>query len=77
MRAKNDILLSIICAQGETLRTIENEIAAEEDSFKQKCRGDYINLTIVKSFFSRLRITMQKCRGAIAIFTDEYKRKAR
>ena len=39
MRSRQNILMSIIRAQGATLSGIEKQIAAEEDAMKQKCRG--------------------------------------
>ena len=77
MRSKQNILMSIIRAQGVTLRDIENQIGAEEEALKQKCRGDYVNLILVGSIFSRLRILLKKCRGTVAVFSDEFSRASR
>ena len=77
MRSKQNILMSIIRAQGETLRKIEKDIGAEEDSMKRKCRAGYVNLVLVGSFLSRIKVMIGKCRGSVAVFADEFNRKNR
>ena len=77
MRSRQNILMSIIRAQGATLSEIEKEIAAEEDAMKQKCRDGYVNLILIGSFFSRLRLAVQKCRGAVKVFADEFSHASR
>ena len=77
MRSYQDIFLSIIRAQGATLKAIERALAAEEDAMKRKARNGYVNLILVGSFFSRIRVTLEKCRGTVTVFADEFKQKAR